>query len=639
MTAASEHRLPWLRDRSRMPNDATAFAASLSMIVLGQAIWLGVLMSRGWYYQADLANLAEATGRPLDWAYLSGAQGGHFAIPGRFLFWVLNRVAPLNYSATVAIRLVGQAACTALLARLLMLLVGRRRVVLLTLGLYALSPFLVQGTLWLSSSFGLIGSQLCLTGALISHVRYAVSRRIAHAIAVAALLVCATLLSEEAAITSLALPLMSFFFLASGGLFDRMRQVGAAWREWALIAAPMVGYVAYYFSGAAGYGTAAHPLTADDAARVVRVHLTQTIAPGLIGGPWHWFATDGNYLGLSDPSIVIQAICVASLVVLLAVAIHAWGWRPLAAWSIPLLIASVGIVVVAVGRYDAFGVVIAQQFEHGYFVALPAAVALCLSMHRVDIDSVRARLTHEAASTELSLPRRHRAHSIVLVSLVVALVVSSVFSGVTYTQIWARSPAHSYVSALSRDVGAAGGSAVSLYDTAVPAVIIPLEARHYVSDVLGLTGTGANFTYDAPQPRIIDPRGQVVAARFFVQTDVNLTGPQFCRFPVQGVTAVTRPFRAQARRNDWYLEISYFEQHASVVRVSLIDGDGTDHRPVLRNRAINREILNRGPGRIHLLFRASAPVSVRVRSASPATNLCITDARLGFPYATPRASQ
>ncbi len=615
------------------------------VIIAAQALWLGILMNRGWYFQADLANFAEATGRPLSWSYLSAPQGGHFVAPVRLIFWVLNRTVPLNYSVTIVLRLAGQALATVLLARLLVLMVGRRPIVIVALALYAFSPFLIQATLWLSASVGLIGAQLLLIAAVRNHLLYAVSRRLSRAVLTAGCVLGATLLSEQAAVTVLVLPILSLSYLSSGTAAHRVRETLACWREWLVIGIPMIGYVAYYFSGSGGYGVAAHPLGIGNGLHLVRVELTNTIAPGLIGGPWRWFSAGDNYLGLSSPSPTTQALCVAAVLAVVALSVRAQGWRALVAWSLPVVVAIVGIVVVAIGRYEAFGIVIAQQFEHAYYAALPGALALCLAFGGLDLGRVRAEASGSSprSSSPMALdqveepaePRHGTSHRwrFAMRCAVAALLVSSIVSGVTYAQLWGRSPAHRYVTAVERSLREARPG-TALYDTPVPTRIIPLEARHYLSDVVGLTDTRADFSYTAAQPALMDGNGQIVPARFFVQTDVDLSAPAFCDFPVQGVTTVTRQFRATQRRNDWYLQISYFQQYASVVRVSLIDGDGTERLPT----AGEREVIPSGLGRMHLLFRGSSPAAVRIHAVSPATNLCITGASIGFPFAVQAGS-
>lgn len=626
------------RTLPQLVREADRFRLIVGAIVLCQLVWLGALMSRGWYYQADLANLAEATGKPLSWSYVSAPQGGHFGAPIRFVFWVLNRTAPLNYTLTIGLRLLGQAVATVLLARLLALLVGRRPIVLVTVTLYAFSPFLIQGTLWVSSAFGLIASQLLVLGALTNHVHYALSRQFSRALAVAACVLGAALLSEQAAVTVLALPILSLVFLSAGSAKHRLRETLSCWPEWLLIAVPVLAYVVYYFTGftgSGGYGAAAHPLSASSAARVVGIEWRHTIAPGLIGGPWRWFSARDNYLGIASPSPTTQALCLLAVIMLVLVSFRAQGWRALVAWSMPAVIAAVGIVIVAIGRYHVFGVLIAEQFEHAYYTAVPAALAVCLGLCRVDIGSVRARLSGRTAEMAPIGGRRRRSRRgrLAIASSVTALMVSSIVSGLSYAQLWSRSPARDYVTNLERSLRAAGPN-VPLYDTAVPTKIIPLESTHFVSDVVGLTRAHADFGYAAPAPRIVDGKGNIASARFYVQTDVDLSGPGFCLFPVQGATTVTRSLRAGQRPNDWYLQISYFEQHASVVRVSVIDKDGHERLPATGDR----EVLRSGPGGLHLLFRDSDPVAVQIQAGSPATNLCITAARIGFPYAVTKAA-
>lgn len=614
------------------------FRTGVWLIIVAQAIWLGVLMGHGWYYQADFANLAQATGRPLSWSYLSGPQGGHFAVLGRFLFWILNRTAPLNYPLTIALRLAAQALATGLLARFLVLLVGRRPTVLVALTLYAFSPLLLQGTLWLSASFGLIGSQLMLLGAFTFHVRYAVTRRLGYAVATAAFVLGATLLSEQASVTSLVLPLLSLFFLTSGRAKDRLRGMVALWREWLLIAVPMVGYVLYYFSGAGGYGVAARPLTAADAVRVVRVEIAHTIVPGLVGGPWRWFAAGDNYLGLSSPASQTQALAALALLVVIGYCFRKQGWRAVGAWSMPLVVAAAGIVVVAVGRYRLFGLAIAEQFEHGYYAAFPAAMAVCLAVCGLDLDAVRARVERSVTARSAPLGAmtwrwRLSVRQALVTCGVIALMVSSLISGVTYAQLWGRNPSRTYVTTIEHELRRAGRH-VALYDSPVPSRFIPLESRasRYVSSLVALTGVPADFGYAARDPHLLDATGHVTAAGFLPTASVDLTGDAFCKFPVQRVVTVTRSFAPAPRRNDWYVLLVYFQQHASVVQITVVDRDGTERSPVNGGP----ELLHAGVGGIHLLFFDTAPVSIRVRSTGPATNLCVAAVQVGVPVALAR---
>jgi hypothetical protein len=610
------------------------FRLAVGSIVVAQAVWLGILMSRGWYYQSDFSNLAQANGHPLTWAYVTAPQGGHLGIPGRSTFWILDHTVPLNYPATIVLRLVAQFAASVMLARLLTLLVGRRPIVLGALTFYAFSPFLIQGTLWLTASIGLLGSQIFLLAALRSHIRYVFSRRFRSALAAAGFVFAAALVSEQAAVTVLIFPMLSLGFLHSGSIRNRVRGLLSCWPEWLLIATPLLAFAAYFFS-VGSYSDAAKPLSLQDGVTVVRSEWTETMAPGLIGGPWRWFSTGDNYLGLAAPSRTTQTLCVIAVLLVIAGCYRIRGWPALIAWAMPAVTSGVGILVVATGRFEVLGRLIAEQFEHAFFSAVPAAIAVCVGLCAVDINDVRARAQGESRplpSTTRPRYRRSRAYRRARPVLAIVVLTSSVISGVTYTQLWARNPARSYVTTLERSLRDAGRK-VALYDTPAPSRIIPVGSTRYVSDIVGLTDAPADFGYAAARPKIVDGSGHIVVASFYRQTEVDLSAPQFCDFPVQGSAIVTKPLIVSQAKNDWHLQLTFFQQHASVLEVTLIDADGTAHTAVSGRRVVLQSRL----GSVHLLFRGSAPAAIRVRGTSPATNVCITAAQIGFPFAAKKA--
>ena len=49
----------------------------LSVVLVLQAIWTGVLSARGWFYQDDLSAMHEASGRSLDWGFLTRPEISH----------------------------------------------------------------------------------------------------------------------------------------------------------------------------------------------------------------------------------------------------------------------------------------------------------------------------------------------------------------------------------------------------------------------------------------------------------------------------------------------------------------------------------------------------------------------------------
>lgn len=615
-----------------MVRSADRYRVAIALIIAAQAIWLGILAAQGWYYQADFSNLAQANGRGMSWSYLTLSQGGHLSILDRAVYWVLNRVAPLNHPLTIALRLLAQAASTYLLAKLLIVLVGRRRGVLVVLGLYAFSPLLIQGTLWLTASIALLGSQLLLLLALLGHVRYALTRQLRWAVAASGGIFGATLFSEQAATTALILPILSLGFLHAGSLRARVRATVSCWREWTMIAAPLVAFLAYFFA-IGNYGSAAKTIGPFDAIKLVSVEWTASIVPALVGGPWVWSGKGDNYLGLADPSVPLRIVCVAVLAVVVAAGVRRTGWSALAAWSMPLLTAGVGILVVGAGRYETLGLLIAKTFEHSYFSALPAALAVTLSLWRTDPDRIRERLAGGNRSDDEPRGRAGRLPLLLRAGgaiLVVAVAAGSITSGITYTQRWAQSPAHEYVTRLLSDVRHADKRS-SLYDTAVNQVVIPrIVPAHYVSDVLRLAHAQATTdVVQGPFAVVAREDGRLGRAGFFSVARGSGAVSPYCRQLVQGVGTWQLDLDAAPSTGRFYMRFSFFQQRRSTLDFAVIDKDGRRVAPVAGERtsvAVN-------VGSIALRLPSVAPRAIVVRSHSAATNICLVKAEIGFAYA------
>lgn len=639
MTAETARRPaePTLRDLLGSLGPADRFRIAVGSIVIAQAVWLGALMSRGWYFEADFSNLGEAAGHGLTWSYLAKSQGGHFGIPGRAVFWVLSRTIPLNFPATIALRLLAQAAATVLLARLLTVLVGRRRGVLIVLTLYAFSPLLVQSTLWLTSSIGFLGSQLFVLLTLHVHIRYVLTRQLRWAAATAGALFSATLLSEQSAVIAVILPLLSVAFLHDGTPRQRLRALLSCWPEWVIISTPVAAFVAYFF-GSGKYLTGDVGLGVASALRLIGKEWTASIAPAIAGGPFRWFSTTGNYFAVADPTLMVRVLAVMIVSIAVVVSVHRTGKRALVAWAMPAVVSAIGILVVAVGRYDAFGSIIALRFEYAAYTAAPLAVAACLAFWPTTPDEIRGRLTGLApASARQEVHRGDRVRSHLAGWLVVlaasCVVVASLVSAATYTRRWSQAPSRRYVETLVSSAKAAGPG-VDLFDTFVSASVIPgIEPVRHISDLLALTGVRAHFDGGGATPRIVGPDGRIVPAVFLPSASVIAPNHNaFCSNIVHGVLQRDESLNSHPRRNEWFVKLVYFQQHASVVYVSVIDADGTETVPVSGSRTVLASNL----GSAYLRFAAVSPVSLRIRSTSTSTNVCLTAAQVGYPFPASR---
>lgn len=610
------------------------FRAALWCVVAVQAVWLAVLMSRGWYYEADFSNLAAPTGRALTWSYLTASQGGHLDPFGRLVFWLLNRTAPLNHPATIVLRMVGQAVATVLLARLLVLLNGRRPSTLVVLALYAASPLLVQSTLWLTAAVSFQLSQIFVLVGLLAHVRHVVTGRLRYAAVVAAAFLAATLASEQAAVSTLALPLISFGFLHAGPPARRLRAVLADWREWIMIAVPILVFVAFFLGSGTYTANSGVSFSPANALRAVGEHWVTAVGPGLLGGPFTWHTTPQHAFGLSNPAPAVQIAATVLLVAAVAVSVRRTGARALVGWAIPATVSAVGIVVVSVGRFDVLGLLIARQFEHAAYTAAPAAVGICLAFGRTTPAAIAARVDTtrpRPAGPDGARRRKVRrwADGTALAGAATAVLIASSVSAAEYAGKWSAAPGHRYVDTLARDLHAAGPTG-TLFNGYLPGRVVPgVVPYRRVSDLLRLMGVRADFG-PSTRPRMVDAHGHVVTARFFTAAQVAMTGGNaFCHYPVHDSDRTDRWSRRAA---DGVVRLSYFQAHPSIVYVTLLVG----HREVAPIGGA-RVLLRGNFGPTYLQFKTTGSTAIRIRSAALSTSVCITSLSVGFPFTSGRS--
>ncbi|HEX8305902.1 MAG TPA: hypothetical protein VF612_13565 [Jatrophihabitans sp.] len=603
-----------------------SYPAGLALIVLAQAGLLGYLASRGWFYGDDLSYLGAATGQDLDWRYLSAPVNDHF-VPGlRLLFWLMNRETGLNYAITIAARIVLQAVATVLLHRLLVLLAGRRPGVLLLTGWYAFGTLLVPGTLWLTTSVDLVCSQLLVILAIDLHVRYTVTGRLRLAAGTALALLGALSFWELSGITALLLPIMSLGFLHPGGPGARLRATLRRWPGWLVLAGALGGWLYYFLTGP--YGGAAHSLSPASALRVLRVGWLDALGPAVLGGPWRWVYWGEVYFPIADPPLAAVLLGQACIVAAVLAGLRRTGIRSLLAWSLPVLTFAISTLVVALGRFQTFGDLSPRSFNYLFPVAAPLAVAAALALLPSTPAEVASRVTdrdRRAARPALPVRRRLRIAGAALATL---FLVSSGVSDATFTHRWAQNPSEAYVDTLTSSVRAAGPE-VNLWDSRVPpAVLVFYAGQNHISDLLRLARVPARFQDSASKPLLVtDDGGLAPAALLPVATQIGpATGA--CTRLVHGQGSWTIPLSRRLGSNEYFVQIDYLQQKASVLYLAFRDQDGRTVEPVGGQRLeLPHQLAS-----LYLRLPLTTVESLVVRSDSPGNNVCIGAIVVGVPY-------
>jgi hypothetical protein len=614
-------------------------------LCLLQAIVLVIAISHGWYYNDDFALLMNASHRSLGWNYLKMPINDHLLPGERLEFWLLRHTAPLNFPVTVAVRVLLQVIASWLLIRLLVQLAGPRRRVLVVAALYCFCPLVVTNALWLTVALSLLPAQAFMLGALLWHVRYTVTGRLRHAAGVGLCLLASALFWEKAAVAVLLLPVLSLSYLHAGTLRARLAGCLRQWAGWLVTLAPVAAFGGYFL--AAGYGGATQSVRASDLLRVLWQQWSRVVAPSLFGGPWRWFNFPGVSLGYAMSSTAIAVLVQLGFAVLVLLGIRLVGWKSLIGWLLPALPLLAGTTVVTLGRFHAFGVLIATTLRYGADLAVPLFLGLALALTPTSAAAIRQRVAGTEPAGEVADDRRGRRRArsgrrpaavalagrrpaaVALVLLATAWLIGAGISVTSFDRQWAANPTHRYVRTLTAAIDAAGPS-LNLYDTTVSQRVLPtfFGPHWHFSDFLPLTGRKPLLDAPGTEPLLVDDDGRPVPAAFVPAATRGPPAGGLCSYLVQGAGTFRIPFSTPAPEGDGFLRLDYLQQRPSVATVSVLDVHGAERQPVTGGRVLFADLLSH----VTLRLPITSVASVVIRTQAPDTHLCLGRLTVGAPF-------
>jgi hypothetical protein len=474
------------------------------------------------------------------------------------------------------------------------------------------------------------------------HLRYTVTGRLRPAVGCALCLLGAVTFWELSAITALLLPIISLGFVHTSTFRQRLRATLQRWPGWLILAAALVLWLAFFLTGP--YGGSAHSFGPADAWKVLHVGWLDTLVPALFGGPWHWFYTAEIYFSVAQPPLILVILAQLGLAAVLLIGWRRTGLRTLLAWSLPVLTFVLSTLVIAVGRFELFGDLSARSFNYAFPLAVPAALAVALSLLPSNPAELAARATgtapeaapSQAAPAEATQAGPEEAAGVrrwpwpaLGWAAAVLLVASALTTNLSFEHRWSQNPADHYVRTLRASVQQAGPS-VNLWDIRVPSSVLAFvsDANH-VSDVLALARVPARFDNPASQPLLVRPDGTLSPAQLYPVA----TGVQRPRTPctalVRGTGTWTIPLSAQPGSNEYFVQISYFQQHSSSLYLFVRDQTGKVIAPVAGQRTLFADPL----ANLYVRLPLSAPHQLVIRSDSLDANVCIGAVVVGFPVA------
>jgi hypothetical protein len=604
----------------------------LAVVVALQAAWLAYLCSRGWFYQDDFTLLSQAVHHGLTVDYLKQPFNGHLTPGVRLAFWILARTSKLHYAPTIVLRVVLQAIATVLLFALIQQLSRSRTTALVVTAVYAASPLLVPGTLWLASSMNLLPAQVCVLVTYLAHLRHVETGKQRWSLVAGVALLIGTGFWEKTAVTAIVLVVLSVGWLTTGSLRHRTAEQFRDLPGWVLTLGPLALFTAYFFDN--DYGSSASGLPVHVALHLIWLQWSHSLWAAVIGAPWQWLSDGVTYTGVADPRVVAIALGQVAFVALLVVGWWRNRWLGVLAWTLPLVAVAAGEVLIGIGRYAAFGDLVGLQFSYAYDLAIPVAIAVALALRRRE-QSPTAAAEPVAMTRTTGMTHRWRTGLIGVagVTAVVVLIGSAAVSAVTWTNRWHHSPAKAYLDSILTGLHQIGPTA-NLYDTDISPRIVPIISRdRRLSDLLAVTDARVSFDQGPGQPQLVTDSGRIVPASFSAVARQVSAPNSFCPTLVKGSTSIAVPLAPVPPRGAYFLRIEYFQQRPALVRVVVRDVAGN---PIGLRSGRPMVDFDQQLGVVVLALRTAAPQLVTFTSTTGGASVCMSKVALGVPVPASR---
>jgi hypothetical protein len=545
--------------------------ACVGLIAISLA-WKISFLTHFYLRQDDFQIMDFALKTKLSWSFLTRDDAGHL-FPGVYaISWVLSRIALYNYAAAAAVTVILIAGASLAAWRLLRTLMGSRPAILIPLALYLLSPLAFPNySLWITAAEAL-PLQIALFMSLDAHIHYVWTGKFRHAIAAAAWLLFGLVFFEKAAV----IPLL--IFAVTAGFLTRRPLLAAIWaaltrlwKAWLLYLALLGAYAAVFLISIHHSKSHVTPSSGHLILSFSSELTRDTLLPGLLGGPWQWFASPTTppaayaYASPNSDLVVVSALVVAGIIVAsILIRRRAWrAWAILAGWVI-----LADIVPIALGRLQNQSDAAIFGLETRYVADAAAVLAIAVALAFWPVASPEEQTANRTSHRREFFGGPWRT---VAVGLVGIITLGSIWSVQHFQTISSPAAAanRSYI-ATARVALARAPSGIVIDSQLVPS---SLMVGAFLADAntgvvlkpLSHRGAGVSWTTD-PTGNIenlwtFNTAGQLVPATIFGTASSALSARQGCTSAKSGRLVVTFPTLPGAGTR--YLSISYLASSAA----------------------------------------------------------------------------
>ncbi|MCS3780983.1 hypothetical protein [Tsukamurella ocularis] len=592
---------------SALPASRRVLWIGATVLIVGQLAVRGYVLARGNFYWDDVAFIGRAS-RPLtDLGAWFVDYDGHFMPGTLFAAAVTTKVAPLSWPAAAASILLLQLLASVLTLRTLVIVAGRRPVVLVPFVFLLFSPLTLTATAWWASALNALPLQIGLAVVVAEAVRYLRGRRRSGLYAVAALL--ASLLFFEKALV------IPFVALAAACLLPYVRGHRRPVRTvlhrgrglWAAFALVVVAWVVLWLSV-----TASRPgtHTVGFTARVLWRSVNAVLAPATVGGPWTWRRENPG-----PPLVVTDAtITVVGLVAIVAIVAVTWWRAPrgLAAWGAAgayFLGASSTVFFLRSSEYTSALLPLSLRYfaDVAWVLTLAAAIVL-----RCETGRFRGREAESGLvrwkSAGFTSDRRLWA------AVVIVFALSGTVSAVRFAPLWHDNPTGPYLQNLR--AGAAAYADREVLDQEVHGDILARLAgpNNRLSRILATQPAHPRFAEYAGEATVVDQQGRFRPGQVTRVRSLPL-GPFPCGTRVDDTTPSTLAYEGPLAFWDWVVQFNYLASSDGVIVLQQQRGATPVRVPIRRGaHTVYARVAGTGEG---LIARAETPGLVACVGSGP----------------------
>lgn len=590
---ARERGSTWKFPAARWPAVLSAAAA----LVIAQLVVRGWVAGSGYFYWDDLILVGRAGSRPL-WSpeLLFYDHDGHFMPAAFATAWLVTAIAPLSWAGPVVTMLVMQAAASIAVVRMLVVLLGPRRIVLVPLIFYLFCPVTVPAFSWWAAALNALPLQFALAWVIADAVLLVRTGRRRYAMSGVAVVAVALLFFEKSAIVpfvAFAVAVLARYVVGERGAVRAVMRRGAPlWIGAALVLGCwLVAYLAVV-------DIAYTRTESGDVPGLLRAVTSRGLVPTLIGGPWSWerWVPAAPW---ATPSAAVVAVSWAALAASVAWSIRARP-RTMAVWLLVVGYLAVALVPVAVARGG------------------PNSVDELMSSLRYLADTAVV-LTAAGALLVAARPREPgqvgRPPAAVLVGLVAAFVVSSLCSTVTYVRSWSDDTTERYLTTVAAELGDLDAP---LLEQEVPWTVLNPTAypQNLASRVLSSIAGPTTFADSTPRLRMITDTGDIVDAQVWWNRGIRPGPAPGCGYRVQGGQSVRLPLDGPMLAHEWTVQLNYLAGRDGTVSLGFEYGDQVAV-PVRKG--------------LHTVFVRviGSGAELRIAARTPGLELCIASGPVG----------